>query len=205
MRSNSKYEIIDATFTLALKYGFDNVSIKQIQEESGVATGSIYYYFKNKEEILEYMINKYLMDQFYETKKEIRKFEGSFLEKMNFIFRYEGAELSTKEEDFPYILTIPKVKYKDYFVLLTSIYHKHPKISTAHEIHDELYKFFYELVQEAVENNEIRDDIDIRNIVIFIQTSIKGFIGLLVFQPHIPVEELVESNIKLMWEAIKKQ
>ncbi|MDR2967509.1 MAG: TetR/AcrR family transcriptional regulator [Methanobacteriaceae archaeon] len=205
MKSNNKHKIIDATFALSLKYGFDNVSIKQIQEESGVATGSIYYYFKNKDELLEYMINKYLMDQFYETKNEIKEFKGPFLEKMNFIFRYEGAELSTKEDDFPYILTRPKVKYKDYFMLLTSIYHKHPEISTAHEIHDELYKFFYELVQEAVENNEIRDDMSVRKIVIFIQTSLKGFIGLLVFQPHIAVDELVESNIELIWEAIKKQ
>jgi AcrR family transcriptional regulator len=205
MKSNSKHKIIDATFALSLKYGFDNVSIKQIQKESGVATGSIYYYFKNKDEILEYMINKYLMEQFYVTKREIKKFNSSFLEKINFIFRYEGAELSTKEDDSQYLLTRPKVNYKDYFMLLTSIYPKHPEISTANDIHDELYKFYYELVQEAVENNEIRDDISVKKIAVFLQTSLKGFIGLLVFQPHLSPEELIECNIELIWEAIKKR
>ena len=99
MKSNSKFKISDATFKLSLQYGFDNISIKQIQEESGVATGSIYYYFKNKDEILEYMVNKYLMDQFYKTKKQITEFNGSFFEKMNLIFRYEGSELFTIEDD----------------------------------------------------------------------------------------------------------
>lgn len=205
MKSNTKNKIIEATFALSLKYGFDNVSVKQIQEESGVATGSIYYYFKKKDEILEYMLNKYLMYQFYEAKRQIKGFNGSFLEKLNFIFLYEGAESSSaKDDDFPYPLVRPKVNYKDYFILLTSIYHKHPEIGTAHEIHDELYKFYHELVQEAVENKEIRDDISIEKIAIFLQTSLKGYIGLLVFQPHISSENLIEYNIELIWEAIKK-
>ena len=205
MKSNNKFKIIDATFKLSLQYGFDNISIKQIQEESGVATGSIYYYFKNKDEILEYMINKYLMDQFHETKKQITEFNGSFLEKMNLILRHEGSELSTMEEDSLHVLTRPKISYKDYFILLTSIYHRHPDVSTAHEIHEEIYKLFYELVQEGVENEEIRDDISIKKIAIFLQTSFKGYIGLLVFQPYLPLEESVKYNLELIWEAIKKR
>ena len=31
----------------------DNVSMKQIQEESGLASGSMYYHFKKKDEILK--------------------------------------------------------------------------------------------------------------------------------------------------------
>ena len=205
MKSNNKFKIVDATFKLSLQHGFDNISIKQIQEKSGVATGSIYNHFKNKDGILEYMINKYFMDQFYETTKEIKKFNGSFLEKMNFIFRYEGSELSTIEDDPPDVLTIPKISYKDYFLLLTSIYHKHPEVMTANEIHEEIYKLFYELVQEAVENKEIRDDIGIKKIAIFLQTSLKGYVGLLIFQPNLPLEKSVEYNMELIWEAIKKR
>jgi len=204
MKSNNKHKIIDAAFNLSLKHGFDNVSIRQIHEETGLASGSIYYHFKNKDEILEYTVNKYLLDHFYEFKKQIKEFDGTLIEKINFIFRYEGGEFSTNDEEFPYALNRPKVRYKDYFILLTSIYHKHPEITTAHDIHEELYKFYYELVEEAIEKKEIREDIDIEKIAMFLQTTLKGYIGLLVFQPDLSTEKLIEYNTELIWEAVRK-
>ncbi|RBQ22635.1 hypothetical protein ALNOE001_16930 [Candidatus Methanobinarius endosymbioticus] len=53
-RINNKQKIVDAAFDLSVKYGFDNVSMKQIQEAADIGAGSIYYHFKNKNEILEY-------------------------------------------------------------------------------------------------------------------------------------------------------
>jgi len=205
LKSNNKHKIVETTFVLSLQYGFDNVSIKKIQEESGISTGSIYYYFKNKDEILDYLVNKYLMDIYEIFKEEVRKFDGSFIERLNFIFRYEGNTFSTKEEEFLNTLDRPKIGYKDYFILLTSVYHRYPDISTGHKIHDEIYNFCYELVEEAVKNGEIRDDIDIKKIAIFIHTTLKGYIGLLVYQPSFSIKELTEDNLELIWEAVKKE
>ena len=204
MKSNNKQLIMDATFTLSLKHGFDNVSIKQIQEEAGVSPGTIYYYFKSKDEILEYMLNKYIMDSFHQFKEKVKEFDGSFNERLNFIFRYESGNLVTKEEGFPYGLARPKITYKDYFILITSIHHRYREFSTGHKLHNEIFNFCHELVEEAVEKNEIRDDIDIKKIAVFIHTTLKGYIGLLVYQPEVTIDELVEYNMELIWEAIKK-
>ncbi|WP_225370126.1 TetR/AcrR family transcriptional regulator [Methanobrevibacter arboriphilus] len=54
----NKDKIAQAAFLLSLKYGFDNVSIKQIQEEANVTTGAIYYHFKDKNDILDYILKK---------------------------------------------------------------------------------------------------------------------------------------------------
>jgi len=204
MKSNNKHKIIDTTFALALEYGFDNVSIRQIQEETGLAAGSIYYHFKNKDEILDYMLNKYIMDSFYEFKKEVKNLDAPFFEKLGFIFNFEGGTFSTQEEDFPYEFTRPKISYKDYFILITNIYHRYPEFSAGHVLHEEIHNFCYELVKKAIENKEIRDDIDAKKIAVFIHTTLKGYIGLLVYQPKITVEELVNYNLELIWEAIKK-
>lgn len=71
-------------------------------------------------------------------------------------------------------------------------------------LHDNLYDFYYELIQEAIENKEIREDLDIRTLVIFIQTLIKGYIDLYVYQPNISFEELIDANLKMIQEIIKK-
>ena len=202
---DNRNKIALVAFKLSLKDGFDNVSIKQIQEESGVATGSIYYHFKNKDEILLYMVHMYLMDNFREFKEEVKKVKGSFFEKMEFIFSYKTNSFINEELEMN-TQNGYKFNYKEYYTLLTTIYHQHPEARHLfYELHDELYSFYCGLVQDAIENGEIRDDIDIDMLVIFIQTIFKGYIDLWVYQPNFSFEKLVESNKKLLLETIKKR
>ncbi|MBZ9570500.1 TetR/AcrR family transcriptional regulator [Methanobrevibacter sp. TMH8] len=202
----NKHKIIDAVFALSLQNGFDNVSMKQIQKASGLSAGTIYYHFKNKDEILEYMIEKYLIDSLNNLKENVSNFNGSFIEKIEFIFNYKNNSFVTKNEEPPKNSTKIHFDHKDYFLLLRSMYHQHPEIRHVfYKLSDDLYEFYYELFQEAVKNKEIRDDIDIRNLVIFIQTSLKGYIDLWIYQRNFSFEELVNSNIQLIWEAVKKQ
>jgi TetR/AcrR family fatty acid metabolism transcriptional regulator len=49
---NKEADIIDAAIKVFAKNGFHNAKIYTIAEAAGIATGSIYLYFKNKEAIL---------------------------------------------------------------------------------------------------------------------------------------------------------
>ena len=203
---NNKQKIIDVAFSLSAKYGFDNVSMKQIQEESGLAIGSIYYHFKNKDEILEYILRRYLLNGFDQLRNEVKQLDLPIMEKLRFIINYKSNDFATKEVISEYALKRPNFSHKDFFVLLTSIYHHHPEIRPIfYELHDEMYDFYYEIVKKAIENGEIRDDIDIRILIIFIQTSLKGYVDLWVYQPNFTLEELIEDNLQMIWEAIKKR
>jgi len=202
---DNRNKIALAAFALSLQEGFDNVSIKQIQQESELATGSIYYHFKDKNEILTYMVHMYLMDNFNEFKEAIKNFDGSFIERIEFIFNYKTNSFIKEELDIK-LATGHEFDYKKYYTLLTSIFHQHPEARHLfYKLHDDLYDFYSGLVQDAIANGEIRDDIDIDMLVIFIQTSFKGYIDLWVYQPNFPFKKIVDSNLKLIWEAIKKQ
>ncbi|MCL2116222.1 MAG: TetR/AcrR family transcriptional regulator [Methanobrevibacter sp.] len=201
----NKNKIALIAFELSMQDGFDNVSVKEISEKSGVAVGSIYYHFKDKDEILLYMVHMYLMDNFQEFKEAVKKFNGSFIEKIEFIFNYKTNSF-IKEEDILYTASEHEFDYKKYFTLLTSIFHQNPE--TRHlfyQLHEELYSFYYDLVKDAIEKKEIRDDIDIESLVMFIQSNLKGYIDLWVYQPDISFKKLVDSNLKMIWEAIKVQ
>ncbi|QKS70308.1 TetR/AcrR family transcriptional regulator [Paenalkalicoccus suaedae] len=52
-RSSKKEAILDTAETLFYKHGFHAVGIKRILEEAGVATMTMYYHFKSKEELIE--------------------------------------------------------------------------------------------------------------------------------------------------------
>ncbi|WP_225369752.1 TetR/AcrR family transcriptional regulator [Methanobrevibacter arboriphilus] len=66
---NTKDKIVESTFLLSMEYGYDNVSIKQIKEKSGIAASSIYHHYKNKDAILFYMIQKYFVEKNHRIKK----------------------------------------------------------------------------------------------------------------------------------------
>lgn len=125
----NKHKIINAAFVLALKYGFDRVSIKMIQEESGLASGTIYYHYKDKDEILTYMVKTYLLISFDSYSKDIKQFKGTFKEKIEFIFKYKNTNFGAKGNDESiYIPNRPKFHHKEYFMLFKSIYHFHPHV-----------------------------------------------------------------------------
>jgi len=201
---NNRDKIIEIAFLLSLKNGFDRVSIKQIQEESGFAAGSIYYHFKDKNEILVSIVKKYLIGNVPEFKKAVKNLDASFMEKIDFIFTYKVNSFNKKEihSNNP---TLPKFNYEDYYMLLMSIFHQYHEVRCLfYELHEDLYNFYNELIQEAIENEEIRDDIDIMELNIFIQTLLKGYIDLWMNHQHFSFEDIVENNMKMMWEAIKK-
>jgi len=188
-----------------MKYGFDNVSIKHIQEESGFTAGSIYYYFKDKDEILQYMVNKYLIASFHKMKEKVLDSNGSLMEKIEIIFNFGDSPIITEVESQDILDKFP-INYREFWVMYTSIYHHHPEIRPDFcKLCDESHDFYYGLVQEAINKKEIRDDIDIEELIMFIKTILKGYLVLIVFQSNLPSEYLLKANMKLLYEAIKRR
>jgi AcrR family transcriptional regulator len=201
--NNNKEIITEVAFLLAMKNGFNSASIKDIQKASGFSAGSIYYYFTDKDEILLYMINYYLVDNFHEYIETIRNFNGSFFEKIENMFYYL-LDFNKKEFKSPYSSTIPEFNYKSYFGLFFSIFHHHPKIKHIfHKIHAESYDFHQELVKEAIENKEINKDTDVRALSLFIHTILKGYLYLCVFHPELSTEEIMNTNLKIIEKVSK--
>ena len=65
-----KKEILDIAEQLFIEKGFDNTSTNDILREIGIARGTLYYYFKSKEEILDAVIDR-ITNQLVEKSKEI--------------------------------------------------------------------------------------------------------------------------------------
>ncbi|WP_320127506.1 TetR/AcrR family transcriptional regulator [uncultured Sphaerochaeta sp.] len=51
-------EILDAAYELFFEKGYDNTSVLDILEKVGIAKGTLYYYFKSKEDIMDAIIER---------------------------------------------------------------------------------------------------------------------------------------------------
>ena len=201
---NNKDKIIEVTFLLSLENGFDRVSMKQIQEESELSAGSIYYYFKDKTDILVAMLDKYLMGNIPLFKEGVRNSSDKLMERLRAAFLLTTTGFNQKEIESD-SSSMPNFTHNDYFVLLSSAFHQYPEVRPMfNEMQHSLNDFYQELLREAIDKGEIREDIDIKTMNIYIQSCIKGHITLWLNQSDFSLEEIVDSNIYMISDVLKK-
>jgi TetR/AcrR family fatty acid metabolism transcriptional regulator len=69
---NKEADILDAAIKIFAKNGFHNAKIYKIADSAGIATGSVYLYFKNKEAILNKIFEN-LWGQLYMAISELKQ------------------------------------------------------------------------------------------------------------------------------------
>jgi len=202
-KKSNKDSIIDTAFVLSLKKGFDNVSIKLIQDETGLAAGSIYYHFKDKNDILRSILMKHLFVNFLNFKKQVESFEGTVIERLRFAFLFKAHSFVCIEGSPVYEGEL--FSYKEFFTFLVSIIHAHPEARPLfYQLYDGLFVFLKEVFQEAMDNDEIRDDLDVESVVIYFQTLFEGYINLWIVKPNYPFEKIMDINLQYFYNSIKK-
>lgn len=75
-------EILDVAESLFCTQGYDNTSTNDILAEIGIARGTLYYHFKNKEDILDAMIDRILEDIIRKTENIARNESMPVLERL---------------------------------------------------------------------------------------------------------------------------
>ena len=88
-RENDKYHrILEAAIKIFAENGFFQSTIAQIAKEAGVADGTIYLYFKNKDDILVQFFNYKTKQVFGRFREEVDKAEDAIDKLRNLIRRH---------------------------------------------------------------------------------------------------------------------
>lgn len=90
-KQNCKYRrILDAAYALFLEQGTEEVTISEISERAGVAKGTFYLYFKDKEQLKEHLVVQKSHELFQQAltalhQTQIRHFDGQVIFIVNYI------------------------------------------------------------------------------------------------------------------------
>ena len=86
-KTNDKYQrILEASVNVFADHGFHQSTVSQIAKKAGVADGTIYLYFKNKEDILVQIFN-YKTKQIFERFREVVDSADNPIEKLRNLIR----------------------------------------------------------------------------------------------------------------------
>jgi AcrR family transcriptional regulator len=83
-----KEKIIEASTRLFLAKGYRGTSVKEITEAAGIGRGTLYWYFKSKDEILITIFQRFDSELLEKLKKTIAGCKGDFSTKYRLFHKY---------------------------------------------------------------------------------------------------------------------
>ena len=199
---NTKDLIVEETLKLILKKGTVDISISEIRNCTGLATGGIYYHFSDKREIFEAIIQKYMVDYIKIDFGKIH-LEGSAKDRIHDALLYilhhfiNGVEIENIHE---------KINYRGVAILLTATGYAHDEVyRIVLQTGNDIRKFLTDLVEEGKRQNEIRQDFSTEDIVESLYIMYMGIQGFWLSFPNEDIDFMFEKNFDMTWQAIECQ
>ncbi len=197
---NTKKLILEKTLKLMIKKKNSLVSIRQISDATGIATGGIYYYFPSKEYIYNEITKIYLLDYAKFDIDKLKQINGNAKEKIHNVM----AEIFKQKQTGIEIETIEDVDYRVILDVLTPngfAYENSPEIYQ--DALKELKKFLSEIIREGQNNRQIRQDIPTEDIA---KSLILMYLGIQYNWEIYWINDMTstfEDHFDLEWEKIR--
>ena len=200
---DTKELILEKTLKLMIEKQNSIVSIREISDATGIATGGIYYYFSSKKQICDEITERYLMNYAKFDMDKLTQIKGNAKEKIHDVM----AEIFKQKQTGIKIETIEyEIDYRIILAILTAKGFVHENFQElCQSILNELKEFFTEIIEEGQKNGEIRQDFSTEDIV---ESLIIMYMGIAYEWETYLIDDMVstfEDNFNLQWEKIRFQ
>lgn len=191
LREKRKEQIILAAIKVFGNYGYYKGTVNKIAEHAGLGKGTIYEYFKSKEEIFEEML-LYILDKYMESITEEINREISSKEKIQNLldlqFNFFTENKSIVEQTFYRVdNTSSKLREKVKIVHVT------------------IYKIINSIVLDGIEKGEIDEQINKELITMMLMNALNGM-NLMDKGPFSNNEKINSKEItKVLFSGIEKK
>lgn len=92
-----RQEIIEEAMRLFQEKGFEATSVQDVMKGLGIAKGTIYHYFKSKEELMEAVVEKIVLDDFEAKRALLESTAGTAMERLKVLV--EHPSLASQNEE----------------------------------------------------------------------------------------------------------
>ncbi|WP_462316353.1 TetR/AcrR family transcriptional regulator [Methanobrevibacter sp.] len=198
---NTKELILEKTLELMIEKQNSLVSIREISDATGIATGGIYHYFSNKKQIYDEITERYLINYLKFDMDKLRQIKGNAKEKIHDVMaeifkqKQAGIKIETIEDEIDYRIIL--------MILTPNGFSYENSVELCQGILKELEDIFTEIVEEGQKNSEIRQDLSTEDIV---ESLTLMYIGIQYIWEIYWIDDMIqafEENFDLQWEKIK--
>ena len=197
---NTKDLILEKTLKLILEKGTIDISISEIRNSTGLTTGGIYYYFSDKSDLFEAIMQKYMIEYIKIDFDKI-PLEGSTKDRIHDALLYilhhfiNGVEIESIDE---------KINWATVLILLTATGYSDDEVNRlVLQTGKDIGIFLTNLVEEGKRQNEIRKDFSTKSIAESLYNMYMGIQGFWLLFPNEDVNSIFEKNFEITWQAIE--
>jgi len=194
----TKNKIINSAIKNFLDLGYEKTSLSLIASEVGIKKPSIYYYFKNKEELFILSINHILDSMEKEILNSIKKVDSSkqMLENIFTCLIEFNSNLSLMVGN----------NYNKPINILNLFHLGHNRFPSLSERIDNYYNFLNDtiisIVRTGQKNNTIRRDLDEESLAIEIIAWLEGLFMLSTIYSSFNINTIRQNLYDNMWKMI---
>lgn len=198
---DTKELILEKTLKLMIEKQNSLVSIREISDATGIATGGIYYYFSSKKQIYDEITERYFLNYVKFNMDKLSEIKGNAKEKIHDVMveifkqNQTGIKIKTIEDEIDYRIIL--------LILTPNAYSYENSMEFYRGALKELNDFFTEIVDEGQKNRQIRQDLSTEDIV---ESLIIMYTGIQYRWEVYLIDDMIsafEDNFDLEWEKIK--
>ncbi len=204
---DTRERILSEAFLLFLDKEMKEVTITDIAKKSEIKNTAVYYYFKDKDEIVYAVMTEFFFSNMNKnTFEKVKFFKGSAKEKITNLYylilnQKPASRLDSK------ILNEKVLKRFDRrdltFFVVESMKYYDCVLNENKGYSNEFKKLMTDIVNEGKQNNEIKKDIETEYMVNIMYHQLLGSIFSLLLNPKINVDKEVEVGLNIFWLLIK--
>jgi AcrR family transcriptional regulator len=198
---DTKELILEKTLKLMIEKQNSLVSVREIRDATGIATGGIYHYFSNKKQIYDEITERYFINYLKFDMDKLRQIKGNAKEKIHDVMaeifkqKQAGIKIETIEDEIDYRIIL--------MILTPNGFSYENSVELCQGILKELENLFTKIVEEGQKNSEIRQDLSTEDIV---ESLTLMYIGIQYIWEIYWIDDMIqafEENFDLQWEKIK--
>ncbi len=199
---NTKDKIMKSTFKLLLEKGLIDVSLSEIIKESQVGYGSIYYYFEDKDQLIQTVLNRYIIEIFLNQLESIKLTDDLFHNLNEFYMKVLGLN-----EDYTYIsyenLSIDNSDFKKMILLTFEAQQKYEKEQEFfNQYNIKFTSTIKDIINKGIKSNQVAGDINIDEITELIKSNIYGIFFLWLIRDIEDVESSIKINVNYIMDVL---
>ncbi len=202
---NTRERVMRDVFDLFISKGDINLSVNDILKELKMTKGGFYYYFKSKDELMEEIINRYML--------------GTLRTELDSLYcaDMENMPLKGRLRLFYCLLPRPKIRdddekvikeydVKQYFILFYGLLDKYPELGKGYKMfYKENMQYIKRLLSEGIVNGMIKDCIDPEKYAQTMLTIREGIAAFNMIDDNIDIDNRLNESFETVWNEINNE
>jgi AcrR family transcriptional regulator len=188
-----KKQILDAASNVFARSGLDDARMDDIAEESGLSKGSLYWYFKNKDAIIQAIMENMLKREISKIREMVRE-DISAKDKLDKFVQMAVKDLNLMKPMLPILYEFLAIGFR-----------KKKVRNSIKEYLNSYIKEIIPIVQQGIDNGEFRN-VNAEETALALGAVFEGSILIWSYDPkRINLEKMLQSTVDLLFEGLESK